>query len=255
MQAVILAGGRGNRLAEESQVIPKSLVRIGSRPIIHHIMDHYSAYGINDFVLALGYRGHLVKEYFADLARNRSDIRVDTSTGHVETLTSADLPWRVTLVDTGTETRTGGRVKRVASYLHDTFMVTYEDGLSDVDVTELAAFHRASDCLATVTAVHPPPRFGTLQLHAGKVAAFREKVPSTSQWINGGFLVLEPGILKHIADDNSSLERDVLSKLADDGELAAYEHEGFWHPMDTVPDRDELIRLWESGRAPWAQPR
>jgi glucose-1-phosphate cytidylyltransferase len=255
MQAVILAGGRGNRLAEESQVIPKSLVRIGSRPIVHHIMDHYSAYGINDFVLALGYRGHQVKEYFADLARNRSDIRVDVSTGRVETLTSADLPWRVTLVDTGTETRTGGRIRRVAPYLHDTFMVTYEDGLSDVDLTELLEFHRSSDCLATVTAVRPPPRFGTLRIHAGKVTAFREKMPSTSAWINGGYLVLEPASIKHIPSDTSSLESDVLPALAESAELAAYEHEGFWHPLDTVPDRDHLIELWESGKAPWGRTR
>lgn len=251
VQAVILAGGRGNQLAQEGQVLPKSLVRIGSRPIIHHIMDHYSAYGINDFVLALGYRGHLIKEYFADLSRNRSDLRVDVASGRVETLSSAELPWRVTLVDTGTETRTGGRIRRVARYLHDTFMVTYEDGLADVNLTELLEFHRSSDCLATVTAVHPPPRFGTLQVHAGKVTAFREKVPSTSQWINGGFLVLEPQAITHIPTDQSSLESDVLPALALNAELAAYEHEGFWHPMDTLPDRDHLIRLWESGRAPW----
>jgi glucose-1-phosphate cytidylyltransferase len=254
MQAVILAGGRGNRLAEENQVLPKSLVRIGSRPIVHHIMDHYSAYGIDDFVLALGYRGHLIKEYFADLARNRSDIRVDVSTGRIEALSSSDLPWRVTLVDTGIDTRTGGRIRRVAPYLKDTFMVTYEDGLADVDLAELLEFHRSSDCLATVTAVRPPPRFGTLQIHAGKVTAFREKVPSTSHWINGGFLVLEPASISHIPDDESSLERDLLPTLASSGELAAYEHEGFWHPLDTVPDRDHLAQLWQDGRAPWGRP-
>jgi glucose-1-phosphate cytidylyltransferase len=253
MKAVILAGGRGTRLAEETAVRPKPMVEIGGWPILWHIMKIYSAHGVNDFVICLGYKGWQIKEYFLNYRLHASDIRIDLGTGGVDVLRPAAEPWRVTLVDTGEDSMTGGRLKRVAPHLagEDAFCMTYGDGVGDVDVTKLIAFHRAHGRLATVTAVSPPGRFGALSREGSRVNAFMEKPPGDGGTINGGFFVLSPRVLERIEGDDTTWEQEPLRGLARDGELHAFDHQGFWQPMDTLRDRELLERLWASGQAPW----
>jgi glucose-1-phosphate cytidylyltransferase len=252
MQTVILAGGLGTRLAEETSVRPKPLVEIGDRPILHHIMDVYDAHGFNDFVLALGYLGHMIKRYVVDWTTLSGNLAVDLTTGQVTRHAPPDRDWRVSLIETGNDTQTGGRLKRCAPHLRPgTFMLTYGDGLSNVDLKALVAFHRSHGKLATVTAVHPPARFGEMDLNHHEVAAFTEKPQTRQGWINGGFMVLEPQVLDYIAGDDTNLEHDVLTRLSAEGQLLAYRHEGFWQCMDTLRDVKALTTLWESGSPPW----
>lgn len=253
MKAVILAGGRGTRLAEETAIRPKPMVEIGGRPILWHIMKTYAAHGVTDFVVCLGYKGWQIKEYFLNYLAHSSDVAVDLATGRVEVLRPAAEAWRVTLVDTGEETMTGGRMKRVAPHLagEDAFCMTYGDGVADIDVTALVAFHRAHGRLATVTAVTPPGRFGALSRAGERVDAFVEKPPGDGGTINGGFFVLSPRVLERIEGDATVWEEGPLAALAAEGELRAYDHRGFWQAMDTLRDREQLERLWASGRAPW----
>jgi glucose-1-phosphate cytidylyltransferase len=252
VKVVILAGGRGTRLAEETHAIPKPMVAIGGRPILWHIMRHFASFGHTEFVVALGYKGYVIKEYFANYLLHASDLRVDLRSGAVEVLTEHAQDWQVTLVDTGDASMTGGRLRRLAALLDDTFLMTYGDGLSDVDVDALVATHRARGGLATVTAVHPAPRFGALETQDGMVTRFREKPADFHDRINGGFFVLEPEVLGLLPGDDTVFEAAPLATLAAQGQLAAYEHDGFWMPMDTLRDRDELNRLWDDGDAPWA---
>ena len=253
MKAVILAGGRGTRLSEETSVRPKPMVEIGGWPILWHIMKIYAAHGVDDFIICLGYKGLQIKEYFLNYRLHASDLSIDLGRGQVEVLRPAAEPWRVTLVDTGEDTATGGRLRRVAPYLagEDAFCMTYGDGVSDVDIGALIAFHRAHGRLATVTAVTPPGRFGALARDGSIVRAFTEKPPGDGGSINGGFFVLSPRVLERIAGDATTWEAEPLQSLARDGELMAYDHRGFWHAMDTLRDREHLERLWASGRAPW----
>ncbi|WP_237216122.1 glucose-1-phosphate cytidylyltransferase [Falsiroseomonas oryziterrae] len=253
MKAVILAGGRGTRLMEETSLRPKPMVEIGGRPILWHIMKIYAAHGIADFVICLGHKGWQIKEYFLNYRAHSSDLSIDLATGQVQVLRPQAEPWRVTLVDTGEETMTGGRLKRVAHHLEgeDAFCMTYGDGVGDVDITALVAFHRAQGRLATVTAVTPPGRFGALARDGARVDAFVEKPPGDGGTINGGFFVLSPRVLDRIVGDATVWEEEPLASLARDGELAAYDHRGFWQPMDTLRDREQLERLWAGGRAPW----
>jgi glucose-1-phosphate cytidylyltransferase len=254
MKAVILAGGIGTRLSEETDVRPKPMVEIGGRPILWHIMKIYSSYGVSDFVICLGYRGYLIKEYFANYFLHMCDVTFDIGTNTMDVHQSAAEDWRVTLVDTGDETMTGGRLKRVARYLDDgDFHFTYGDGVADIDLDALAAFHREQGVLATVTAVEPPGRFGALEVEGDRVVDFAEKPRGDGGWINGGFFVLSPKVVDYIDGDATSWEREPLSRLAAESQLAVYKHAGFWHPMDTLRDKGHLQRLWESGRAPWRQ--
>jgi glucose-1-phosphate cytidylyltransferase len=253
MKAVILAGGRGTRLAEETALRPKPMVEIGGWPILWHIMQIYAAHGVTDFVVCLGYKGWQIKEYFLNYRLHASDIAVDLGTGAVEVLRPAPEPWRVTLVDTGEDTMTGGRLRRVADHLRDAdaFCMTYGDGVADIDIRALIAFHRQHGRLATVTAVVPPGRFGALAREGTEVRAFTEKPPGDGATINGGFFVLSPRALDRIEGDATTWEAEPLASLAREGELVAYDHRGFWHAMDTLRDREQLERLWASGRAPW----
>jgi glucose-1-phosphate cytidylyltransferase len=254
MKAVILAGGRGTRLSEETSVRPKPMVEIGGRPILWHIMQIYAAHGVTDFVVCLGYKGWQIKEYFLNYRLHESDLTVDLSTGKVEVLRPAREPWRVTLVDTGEDSMTGGRLRRVARHLEgeEAFCLTYGDGVSDIDVRALIDFHRGHGRQATVTAVTPPGRFGALARDGAAVSAFIEKPPGDGTGtINGGFFVLSPRVLERIEGDDTVWEEGPLRSLARDGELMAYDHRGFWHAMDTLRDRDQLDRLWASGQAPW----
>ena len=254
MKAVILAGGMGTRLSEESGVRPKPLVEIGSRPILWHIMKIYSAHGIDDFVICCGYKGHLIKEYILDYARNTSDLTVDMATGKVTSLRQRSEPWRVTLVDTGEQTMTGGRLRRVREHVGDeTFCLTYGDGVSDIDIQASIAFHRKSGHLATLTAVQPPGRFGAFTLHQddARITSFREKPEGDNAWINGGFFVLEPGVFDYIESDATVWEREPMERLAHDGKLGAWRHTGYWQNMDTLRDKNVLENLWSSGAPPW----
>jgi glucose-1-phosphate cytidylyltransferase len=253
VKAVILAGGRGTRLAEETTLRPKPMVEIGGRPILWHIMKTYAAHGVTDFVICLGYKGWQIKEYFLNYRLHSSDISVDLATGRVEVLRPSAEPWRVTLVDTGEDTMTGGRLKRVAPHLvgEDAFCMTYGDGVGNVDITALIAFHRAHGRLATVTAVTPPGRFGALSRQGDRVDAFMEKPPGDGGTINGGYFVLSPRVLDLVEGDATTWENEPLAALARDGELRAYDHRGFWQPMDTLRDREQLERLWAAGTAPW----
>ncbi|HEY4250029.1 MAG TPA: glucose-1-phosphate cytidylyltransferase [Roseomonas sp.] len=255
MKAVILAGGRGTRLGAETQLRPKPMVGIGGRPILWHIMKSYAAHGIEDFVICLGYKGDQIKEYFLNYRAHSSDLTVDLGSGTVTWLTPPAERWRVTLVDTGEETQTGGRLKRIAAHLQDeaAFCLTYGDGVSDLDITASIAFHRAHGRDATVTAVVPPGRFGALDRAGDQVRAFTEKPPGDGATINGGFFVLSPRVLARIAGDDTVFEAAPLRGLAQDGQLRAFDHRGFWQPMDTPRDRDTLERLWRSGEAPWKQ--
>ena len=252
MKAVILAGGLGTRIAEETQVRPKPMVESGGRPILWHIMKIYSAYGIVDFIICLGYKGYLIKEYFANYYLHMADVTFDLSSYDMEVHQHSAEPWRVTLVDTGEKTQTGGRLKRVREYLDDEdFCFTYGDGVSDLNVGGLVDFHRAQGTLATVTAVQPPGRFGSLDLQGSRIVRFEEKPPGDSAWISGGFFVLSPRVLEYIAGDDTVWERKPMQRLAEEGQMSAFHHRGFWHPMDTLRDRNNLEALWESGRAPW----
>ncbi len=252
MKAVILAGGLGTRISEETSVRPKPMIDIGGKPVLWHILKIYSQHGINDFIICLGYKGYMVKEYFANYFLHTSDVTFDLAKNQMEVHQQHTESWRVTLVDTGDETQTGGRLKRVAHYLDDApFCFTYGDGLADVDVTSLLAFHTSRQTLATVCAVQPPGRFGALDIHDHRITRFEEKPQGDGSWINGGFFVLEPAVMRYIEGDNTVWERQPLEALARDGELSAYRHEGFWQPMDTLRDKLKLEELWQNGKAPW----
>jgi len=255
MKAVILAGGLGSRLSEETQLRPKPMVEIGGKPILWHIMKSYAAHGIDEFVVCLGYKGYVIKEWFANYALHTSDVTFDLCEGSMEVHHSTTEPWRVTLVETGEATQTGGRLKRVLSYVaeEEYFCFTYGDGLSDVDITALVAFHREQGVLATVTAVQPAGRFGALDVDgdARRVRAFQEKPRGDGAWINGGFFVLSPQVGRFVEGDASVWEQQPVNRLAAEGELASFHHTGFWMAMDTLRDRNVMQELWESGRAPW----
>lgn len=252
MHVVILAGGRGSRLSEETGTRPKPMVEIGGRPMLWHLMSFFSCHGLKDFVVACGYRGDLIKEYFRNIYLHESDFSIDLRDGTMTTINASRIDWRVSVVDTGLETMTGGRIKRLAPILGDgTFMVTYGDGLADVDIRSLLAFHRAHGRLATVTAVRPPARFGNLRLTGDRVENFAEKPQAEEGWINGGFFVLEPGVLDFIDGDMISFEHEPLVRLTEAGQLMAFRHPGFFQPMDTKRERDLLESLWASERAPW----
>lgn len=253
MKAVILAGGLGTRISEETSVRPKPMVEIGGKPILWHIMKIYSYHGVNEFVICCGYKGYLIKEYFANYFLHMSDVTFDMSNNSMEVHQRNAEPWRVTLIDTGEDTMTGGRLKRVASYVQDeeAFCFTYGDGVSDVNITELIGFHKAQKVKATLTATLPPGRFGALDFDGHKVRSFKEKPKGDGGMINGGFFVLSPDVLKYIDDDACIWERGPLEMLADEGQLAAYQHDGFWQPMDTLRDKMHLEELWSKGNAPW----
>lgn len=255
MKAVILAGGLGTRISEESHLRPKPMVEIGGKPILWHILKMYSAHGVNDFVICLGYKGYVIKEYFANYFLHMSDVTFDMVGNRMEVHQHKAEPWRVTLVDTGEGTMTGGRLKRVSSYLEpgEPFCFTYGDGVSNVDIGAGIAFHRHHGCHATVTAVQPPGRYGVLDLQGDKVAGFAEKPRGEGGWINGGFFVLNPAVIDYIEGDATSWEEAPMRRLAAEGQLMAYEHEGFWQPMDTLREKNMLEELWQSGRAPWKQ--
>ena len=253
MKVVILAGGLGTRLSEETEVRPKPMVEIGGRPILWHIMKHYAHYGFNEFAIALGYKGDEIKRYFLDYSRLESDVSIDLATGAVAASRERPDDWRVQLVDTGLSTNTGGRVRRLKPLLEaGPFMLTYGDGVCNLNLRELVQFHRANGRLATVTAVRPPARFGGLVFQGDLVVRFTEKPQIGEGWINGGFMVFEPRIFQYLKDDQASLEGDALEQLARDGELAAFRHDGFWQCMDTLRDVRLLEGLWQSGRAPWS---
>ncbi len=253
MKAVILAGGLGTRISEETHLKPKPMIEIGGRPILWHVMKLYSAHGINDFIICCGYKGYVIKEYFANYCLHMSDVTFDMSNNKMQVHQRKAEAWNVTLVDTGDSTLTGGRLKRVADYLQDqeSFCFTYGDGLSNVDISKLVDFHHSHGKLATVTAVQPPGRYGALQLSGAKVSGFTEKPRGDGGLINGGFFVLSPKVLGLIEGDQTSWEGAPLAGLASFGELMAYEHLDFWQPMDTLRDKTYLEELWQSGRAPW----
>ena len=253
MKAVILAGGLGTRLSEETSVRPKPMVEIGARPILWHIMKQYSHHGIHDFVVCCGYKGYVIKEYFANYFLHMSDVTFDIPTNTMEVHERHAEPWRVTLVDTGDDTMTGGRLKRVESYIRDdeAFCFTYGDGLSNVDISASIDFHRRHGRHATVTAVFPPGRYGSIERTGDQVTRFVEKPPGDGGLINGGFFVLSPAVLDYIDDDQTSFESEPLARLAGDGQLMAFEHSGFWQPMDTLRDKNHLQELWSRGEAPW----
>ena len=253
MKAVILAGGLGTRISEETHMRPKPMIEIGGRPILWHIMKHYSSHGVNDFVICCGYKGYFIKEYFANYFLHMSDVTFDMAENKMEVHHQNAEPWKVTLVDTGDETMTGGRLKRVAPYLagEEAFCFTYGDGVSDVDITEEIEFHKAHGKLATVTAVQPPGRYGALKMDGKRVNGFAEKPRGDGGLINGGFFVLSPKCIDLIAGDATSWESGPLNELASKGELMAFEHQGFWQPMDTLREKNLLEDLWDSGKAPW----
>jgi len=252
MKAVILAGGLGTRISEESHLRPKPLIEIGGRPILWHIMKIYSAHGLNDFIVCCGYRGYMIKEYFANYSLHMSDVTFDIANNRAEIRQNSAEPWHVTLVDTGEDTMTGGRLKRVRNYVGtENFCFTYGDGVSDVNLRELIEFHRQHGGLATVTAVQPQARYGALALEGGRVKSFAEKPPGQGGWINGGFFVLSPKVIDYIAGDDTPWEREQMETLASNGELHAFLHRGFWHTMDTLRDKNHLEELWRSGNAPW----
>src|SRR5258708_7108220 len=254
MKVVILAGGLGTRLAEETDVKPKPMVEIGGNPIVWHIMRHYVHYCFENFVIALGYKGEIIKKYIADYFSLHSDLTVNMGTGEIISENGIPLDWTVELVETGLHTETGGRLKRVANRLaNKTFMMTYGDGVSNVDLDGLVAFHRSHGQLATLTAVRPPARFGHLEFDGNQVCRFTEKSQTDVGWINGGFLVLEPEVVDYIDSDDMKWEREPLERLAADGQLMAYQHDSFWQCMDTLRDRQLLEKLWESGNAPWKE--
>ncbi|MEJ0062290.1 MAG: glucose-1-phosphate cytidylyltransferase [Alphaproteobacteria bacterium] len=253
MKAVILAGGLGTRIAEESDQRPKPMVEVGGRPLLWHIMKSYSHHGIKDFVICLGYKGYVIKEFFFNYYRHTADLAIDLKSGEHRVINSQAEDWTVTLIDTGEETMTGGRLKRAAAHLgKETFCLTYGDGLSDIDITAEIAFHKKHGRSATVAAVQPPGRFGVLNIDpSNHVMSFEEKPSNEIGWINGGFFVLEPDVINYIEGDRTSWEQEPLARLAKDGKLAAFHHRGFWQPCDTLRDKRALEKLWEKGDAPW----
>jgi len=252
MKVGILAGGLGTRLAEETEVLPKPMVEIGGKPILWHIMRHYAHHGFSEFAIALGYKSEVIKRYMLDYCSVASNLTVSLGDGSVEVHDGERDDWRIDLIDTGLSTATGGRIKRLAPYLGDgTFMLTWGDGVSNLDLRDLLSFHRSHGRLATVTAVRPPARFGHMELEGNSVKEFSEKPQTGEGWINGAFFVLEPGVFDYIEGDDTQWELEPLENLAKDGELAAYRYSGFWQCMDTVRDKKLLERLWESGQAPW----
>ena len=252
MKTVILAGGKGTRLAEETSVRPKPMVEIGGRPMLWHVMSIYAAHGYREFVVACGYKGEVIKQYFGDVFFHHADWTIDLRNGQRTILNQQSPDWRVHLIDTGPETMTGGRLLRLRPLLQDgTFMATYGDGVGSIDIKALVDFHRSHGKLATVTAVHPPARFGAMEINGDGVTRFSEKPQTNAGWINGGFFVFEPAVLDYVGGDDVPLERDALERLAQDGELKAYRHEGFWQPMDTLREKQLLEELWQSGKAPW----
>jgi glucose-1-phosphate cytidylyltransferase len=251
MKLILLAGGLGTRISEETVAKPKPMIEIGGKPMLWHIMKIYSAHGVNDFVICCGYRGYVIKEYFANYFLHSSDVTIDLSKNSIEVHHRKAEPWRVTLVDTGDLTQTGGRIKRVADYIDGDFCLTYGDGLGDVDITALLAFHRGHGKLATMTAVQPLGRFGALKFEDSVVTEFIEKPMGDGGWINGGFFVLNPKVLDLIEHDGILWEGGPLERLAESGELQAYFHKGFWQPMDTLRDKTQLEDLWRSGNPPW----
>jgi glucose-1-phosphate cytidylyltransferase len=254
MKTVILAGGYGTRISEESTVRPKPMVEIGYQPILWHIMKIYSCYGLNDFIICCGYKSFMIKDYFANYFLHRSDVTFDIRNNKMEILHNDVEPWRVTLIYTGEKTMTGGRLKRVREHLgHETFCMTYGDGVSDIKIDRLIAFHRQQKTLATLTAVQPPGRFGAFNLDKdqNRISSFKEKPQGDSAWVNGGFFVLEPKIFDYIEGDETVWEQAPMERLAREDQLAAYRHQGFWQPMDTLRDKNVLEDLWQSGSAPW----
>lgn len=255
MKAVILAGGLGTRISEESHLKPKPMIEIGGKPILWHIMKLYSAHGIQDFVICLGYKGYAIKDFFANYFLHTSDVTFDMKNNRMDVHQNYSEPWRVTLVDTGEETMTGGRLRRVSRYLEneEAFCFTYGDGVSDLNLTALVDFHRQHGKLATVTAVQPPGRYGALERDGDAVRGFIEKPRGDGGWINGGFFVLSPKVLPYIVEDSTAWEAEPLVRLATENQLMAFQHQGFWHPMDTLRDKNYLEQLWLSGEAPWKQ--
>ena len=252
IKVVILAGGFGTRLSEETDLKPKPMVEIGGRPILWHIMKIYSYYGFNDFIICLGYKGYMIKEYFANYFLHQSDVTIDIKNNKIEVHDCKAEPWKITLVDTGLNTMTGGRIKKIEKYINKTFMLTYGDGLSDIDINKLLDYHRSMKKLVTVTAVQPSGRFGAIELREdGVVNSFMEKPKGDGGWINGGFFVLEPEIFKYISGDDSIWEREPLENLTRDGKVCGYRYKGFWKCMDTLRDKIELEKLWNSEKAPW----
>lgn len=253
MKLVILAGGLGSRIAEETHLKPKPMIEIGGKPILWHIMKSYSAHGVNDFIICCGYKGYLIKEYFANYFLHTSDVTFDMANNEMEVHHRHAEPWRVTLVDTGEQTMTGGRLKRVAPYLRGEteFCFTYGDGVSDVNITELIEFHRAHGKLATLTAIQPPGRFGAIEMDGPAILSFREKPKGDGNWINGGFFVLSPDVIDRIEGDSTVWEQEPMSDLSKEGQFMAFQHTGFWQSMDTLRDRTLLEELWSRGQAPW----
>jgi glucose-1-phosphate cytidylyltransferase len=254
MKAVILAGGLGSRISEETHSKPKPMIEIGGKPILWHIMKGYSAHGINDFIICCGYKGYLIKEYFANYFLHMSDVTFDMSLNRMEVHQQSAEPWKVTLVDTGENTMTGGRLKRLTNYLRseESFCFTYGDGVGDVNISELIKFHHGNGLLATLTATYPPGRFGALEIHDDqRVTSFQEKPKGDNSMINGGFFVLSPKVLELLENDETVWEREPLEYLANSGQLKAFMHHGFWQPMDTLRDKNYLENLWSSGKAPW----
>ncbi len=251
MKAVILAGGLGTRISEESHLKPKPMIEIGNMPILWHIMKIYEKHGINDFVICLGYKGYIIKEFFQNYLLHTSDMTIDLHDNKLEIHKNKHESWKITLVDTGEKSMTGGRLKQIQDYVDDTFCVTYGDGLSDININNLISFHKEQKSLATLTAIHPPEKFGVLELSENHVLNFHEKHGGENSWINGGFFVFEPEIFDYLKDNFTILERGPLETLAKEHQLTAYKHHGFWQPMDTLRDRKYLEDLWISGKAPW----
>ena len=252
MKTVILAGGYGTRISEETHLKPKPMIEIGGKPILWHIMKSYSAYGINEFVICCGYKGYMIKEYFANYFLHTSDVTFDMQNNKMEVHRKFAEPWKVTLVDTGLETMTGGRLKKVKDFVgNETFCFTYGDGVSDVNISKLIEFHKNNKTISTVTAVQPPGRFGTLDINGNKIISFKEKPAGDGNWINGGYFVLEPSVFNYIKDDSTIWEREPLERLAQENQLSAFKHEGFWQPLDTLRDKNYLEELWNSDNAHW----
>lgn len=252
MKVVLLAGGFGTRISEESHLKPKPMIEVGGKPILWHIMKIYSHYGLNDFVICCGYKGYVIKEYFANYFLHTSDVTFDMKSNKMEIHQNSSEPWKVTLVDTGEETMTGGRIRRVKDYIgKEDFCLTYGDGVADVDIKQVLEFHKKHGGLATLTATQPPGRFGALNLQGNKIRSFQEKPEGDGNWINGGFFVLNHKVIDLIPDDKTVWEKGPMESLAKDGELHAYFHKGFWQPMDTLRDKNHLEELWQSGKAPW----
>jgi len=252
MKAVILAGGLGTRISEETYLKPKPMIEVGGRPILWHVLKIYSAHGINDFIICAGYKGYVIKEYFANYFLHMSDVTFDMKNNRMEVHNQRSEPWRVTIVDTGESTMTGGRLKKVQDYVgNESFCFTYGDGVGDVDVSALVSFHKNQGRTATLTGVQPPGRFGALDVEGTKVSGFQEKPDGDGSWVNGGFFVLEPAVFDLVENDSTIWERSPLESLASSDQLSIYKHSGFWQPMDTLRDKLHLEELWESGKAPW----